>query len=57
MFDYLKNITLGWNSVGKVKWKDMFEEKGSNGNMQLLKESVHILFDVVKQFLKSEWWY
>lgn len=43
--------------MGKVKWKDMFEEKGSNGNMQLLKESVHILFDVVKQFLKSEWWY
>lgn len=39
--------------MGKVKWKDMFEAKRSNGNMQLLKESVHILFDVVKQFLKS----
>lgn len=39
--------------MGKVKWKVMFEEKRSNGNMQLLKESVHIFFDVVKTIFKK----
>lgn len=40
--------------MGKVKWKDKFKEKRSNGNIQLSKESVHIFFFVdVVQFLKS----
>ena len=37
--------------MGKVKWKDMLEAKRSNENMQLLKESVHILFDVFKKWM------
>ena len=37
--------------MGKVKWKDKFKEKRSNGNIQLLKESVHIFLLLLPLFM------